>query len=502
MTNRKVYTKPLPPKTDLPQEVIAFFESRGITEEVLRRNKIGAEKTFMPGLGKEVLAIAFPYFENGQVVNIKYRSLDKSFKQVANAKKVFYGLDDIEGDEVLLVEGEMDRLALEVAGYRNVLSVPDGAPPVDAKSYETKFDFLNESQELISRLKKIILAVDNDGPGKKLEDELIRRLGPERCWRVEWPKGCKDANDVLVKEGGFTLAMCIEQARPVPVAGLFEVRDFEKDIDELYENGMEGGVNTGWWSVSQYYTVRPGEWTLVVGIPSHGKSSFVDALTLNLALSHDWRFAFFSPENQPLQRHAAKIAALYIGKPFGSQGHFGAQMSAEEKDEAKTWMQSRFFFVLPPEDELTVEHILAKAKVAVARYGIRGLVIDPWNEIDHSRAAGQTETEYISSALTKIRRFARIHQVHVWVVAHPTKLQKDDKGNYPVPTPYDTAGSAHFRNKADCCLAVWRDVMDEKKKVQIHIQKVRFREVGKPGIAELEFDHLTGRYSDPEGLGF
>lgn len=491
---KKVYVKPTAPKTDLTEGIFSFFKKRGISREVLERNKVGAEMTYMPNEGKEVMSIAFPFYENGEVVNIKYRDLNKNFKQVKDARKVFYGIDDVTENEMIVVEGEMDKLSLEMAGYTSCVSVPDGAPPANAKSYETKFDFMGESQAVTGSLKKIIIAVDSDGPGQKLEEELVRRFGPERCWRVTWPEGCKDANDVLIKNGANELALCIETAKPIPVSGIFEINDISKDIDELYENGMQGGASTGWWGVSNFYTVRPGEWTVVTGVPSHGKSEFVDALLVNLSLNHDWRFAVFSPENQPLQRHAAKIAQKFMGLPFGMGSH--TRMNKDDRDIAKYWMQERFFFILPPDDELTIDHILKKAEVTVKRYGIRGLVIDPWNELDHSRPAGLSETEYISLSLTKIRRFARTFQVHVWVVAHPVKLQKEVNGNYPVPTPYDISGSAHWRNKADCAIAIWRDVKEEDPLVQVHIQKVRFREVGRVGMAELVYDTVTGRYSD------
>jgi twinkle protein len=140
--------------------------------------------------------------------------------------------------------------------------------------------------------------------------------------------------------------------------------------------------------------------------------------------------------------------------------------------------------------------VLEKAKVTVTRYGIKGLVLDPWNEFDHSRPAGMTEPEYISDCLSKIRRFARKYDLHIWVVAHPTKLQKGLDGNYPIPTPYDIAGAAHWRNKADNCITIWRDLTEVNKEVEIHIQKVRFREVGKVGLAKLHFDISTGSYSE------
>ena len=126
------------------------------------------------------------------------------------------------------------------------------------------------------------------------------------------------------------------------------------------------------------------------------------------------------------------------------------------------------------------------------RHGINGLIIDPWNELDHSRNNGMSETEQVGLSLSRIRHFARQNDLHVWIVAHPTKLRKNDDGSYPVPTPYDISGSAHFRNKADNCLTVYR--LYDIDKTELHIQKIRFDEIGKTGMTELFFEKHTGRF--------
>ena len=150
---------------------------------------------------------------------------------------------------------------------------------------------------------------------------------------------------------------------------------------------------------------------------------------------------------------------------------------------------------IAPEDGLTIQGLLQTAKRLVARHGIRGLLIDPWNEFEHSRGT-HSETEYISSSLTQIRRFARAHGVHVWLVAHPQKLYRKDDGSYPVPTPYDISGSAHWRNKADNAITVWRDEQNTEAPVKIFVQKIRFREVGRIGLVELHWNVVNGRYED------
>lgn len=493
----KRYRKPeyRPSVTGLPKEVVQWFNARGISESTLSRNKIGYEQVYMPQTEEHTPAIRFPFYFNGEVVNVKSRTIDKNFRLETNSERIFYGMDDVDGDTAIIVEGEIDKLSMEEVGFNNCVSVPDGAPAANAKDYTSKFSFLESCEVWLSKIKTIILAVDNDEPGRKLEEELARRLGKHRCKRVQWREGCKDANDVLVKHGKEALSACIENSRDFPIDGIFNVSDIEPQIDALYNEGSPRGDLPGWRSLDEYYTVRIGEFTVVTGIPGHGKSEWCDALMMNLA-HKDWTFAIFSPENQPLERHFVKLAEKFTHKPFFPGYH--QRMDPEELSAAKRFLDHWFTFILPPDDALTVDGILDLCRMVILKKGVKGIVIDPWNEIDHTKPTNLTETEYISSCLTKIRRFARQYGVHIWLVAHPTKLKKMDNGKYPPPTPYDISGSAAWRNKADNCITIHRDV--ESNKVEIHIQKIRFKEIGKIGMVVLEYNTINGRYKDiPQG---
>ena len=486
---KPAFTKP----NEVPPVVRDWFAKRGVPENIVARHCIALETVYIPQVEGELPCLAFPYLRDGEVVNVKYRSLEgKHFRQVKDAEKILYGLDDLTEDWTIIVEGECDKLALEVAGITNVVSVPDGAPPAGSKPKGPKFDYLVTSAEQLDRLTKIVLAIDNDAAGTTLEEELARRLGPERCWRVTWPAGCKDANDVLMTHGPDVLARYTTNAKPYPIEGIFEVADVANDVMALYEQGLPRGVSTGSPSVDGRYTVRPGELTLVTGIPSHGKSEWLDWLMIQLAVLHGWVFAVCSPENFPLARHIAKLAEEHVGRPFRVGP--SERMTPLDLSLSLQWVHDHFVFIAP-EDSITIDSLLTKAKSLVARRGIRGLVIDPWNEFDHRRPINMAETEHISECLGKIRRFARNHGVHVWLVAHPQKLYRI-KGKYPVPTPYDISGSAHFRNKADNCLTVWRDENEPDKPVKLFVQKIRFREVGKIGVIDLRWNHLNGRYEE------
>ena len=501
------YGAPLRPKTWQPPRPIPavvaptlwqkatawFLAERGIPEAVLVRNQVTVATEWCFECEDHTSHILFPFMRNGVHVNTKHRCVRKHFRMEKGAERILYGLPDVANERVIVwVEGEIDKLSCDAIGFTNAVSVPDGAPKPGVKNYGSKFDFLTSAESIIQAATKHILAVDADEPGQALQEELARRIGREKCYRVTWPDGIKDANECLTLAGPEFLRQCLETAEPYPVEGIVTVDELAGDLDDLYDNGFDNGVNAGWVRFDRHYRARTGLMTIVTGIPGHGKSNFLDALLVNLAVRHGWSFAICSPENQPLQRHHAGILAKYRGQPF----HDGPnpRMSKAEMHQARDWSREHFAFVLP--EVPTVDAILERVRVLVFRMGVKGVVIDPWNELEHSCPENKAETVYVSECLGKLRRFARHHNVHLWLVAHPTKMKCDNDGNEPVPTLWDISGSANFRNKADAGFTVWRDVKCDSNPVQVHVNKIRFAETGELGMVEFNFDRVTGRYRE------
>ena len=492
-TGRKIYARPVWTEAPPSDAVAAWFTQRGILPETLLREGIMRVIAYMPQLEEEVSCIAFPYRKQSTVVNVKYRALqEKAFRQVSGAEKILYRQDRIDRAQVVIVEGEIDALSIVQAGIDSVVSVPDGAPAITAKNYTAKFTYLDQEPDPFDGVEKIILAVDSDEPGQVLQRELGRRLGTDRCYFVTWPKGCKDANDVLLNYGPDALRTCIETAAPFPVQDVINVRDLTESMFDRYMKGVARGLSTGWQNVDAHYTIQAGQLTVVTGIPGHGKSEWLDALMINLATQHGWRVAVCSPENSPVEIHCEKLLEKVMGAPF----RVGPtrRMSPTDLDEGLAWLDEHVTFIMP-EDSLTIQGVLDRAQILVRRLGIRALVIDPFNEFDHTRDRGQTETEYIGATLSAIKRWARKWQVHVWLVAHPQKLFRREDGTYPVPTPWDINGSANFRNKADNCLTVWRDEDMPELPVKLYVQKIRFKHIGLIGVVDLHWDRVTGRYT-------
>lgn len=483
----------------LSQEHLSWLlNERGISKGTAEAYGLYSEETFFPSAGERHPAVAFPYFDkNGKIVSAKIRSIKGKAFTCWQSPPSFFGVQKMKpGDDFVIVEGEIDALAMAEAGIKAV-SVPNGAPVkvVDGKispEEDTKFKFLWAAKDLLDKAKRVVIAVDSDGPGSALAEEIARRVGRDKCWRVNWPEGIKDADQCLIEKGKDVLVDVVKKAEPWPVEGIYDASHFKDQIVDLYDNGMGKGASTGYDNVDALYTIVPGQMTVVTGVPSSGKSEFIDQIMINLAANLGWSFGVCSFENEP-RLHIAKLLSKRVGKPFFDGKT--ERMSRTDLEAGMSWIGDHFTFLFQEDGGLAdLDSILERLRVAVLRYGIRGAVIDPYNFIERPRDI--SETESISNMLTRIKAFAMAHGIHVWFVAHPTKLQKGLDGKLPVPKGYDISGSAAWFAKADCGLTVHRVPEVNKLEAQIHIWKCRFSWVGQQGETKLYYDIGTTRYND------
>ena len=482
---KKEYRKPKPrPASKFSDKMLAYIKSRGISEETLTAMKVTEGIEGMPckdGSFKDMNTIQFNYYHNGELVNTKFRTGDKCFKMVSGAELLPYNIDSIKGaPNCIITEGEFDALSFYEAGYQNVVSVPNGA--------NTNLEWLDDYQEdYFDDKETIYIASDTDTKGEVLKNELLRRFGVERCKVVEYGEGCKDANEHLVKYGQKSLCKCIENAKLIPVDGVFTLSDIESRMDVLYQTGLKQGATIGHYNFDEYCSFETKTLGIVTGIPNHGKSEWLDEMVYRLNLRYGWKWAYFSPENEPLELHMAKLVEKFVGKKFSKD-----TMQIAEYTYAKQHINANFFFICP-NDDYKPDTILAAAKALVRRYGIKGVVIDPYNYLEAQMEHNQNETQYISELLGKFKTFAKINDVVVIIVAHPAKMQKNKQTlKYDPPTLYDISGSAHFYNKADFGITVHRDFDNDL--TEVYVQKVRFRHLGKKGVAKFKYNLTNGRY--------
>ena len=479
LKERQEYFKPVPIEINVSERILKYFKIRGISQATIANWKIGESKEYFPQVREERAAINFNYYREGQLVNVKYRDAEKNFKLVSKAELIFYGLDNIkESNHCYIVEGEMDALSLYEAGLYAVVSVPNGA-----SKGNQRLDYLDNCFKYFEDKESIVLCTDNDEAGLSLRNELARRLGKHRCKYVDFGD-FKDANEVLVSKGSETLRSIIKKAKNFPIEGVVNIEDIWDSVLSFNSNGFEQ-YSLGLGSSDEYLKLQLGEWSICTGVPNSGKSDIIDQICVNMALKYDFRVAMFAPESFPYEGHIKRIANK-INQ---------TECNNEQLNQSKDFIKEHFYFVKIDLENLSLEAILNKFRELVLQKGINLCVIDPWNTLDHSE---QKDLAYVGKKLSEITQFVQQTNTHLFLVAHPRKMESID-GRYRVPTPYDISGSSDFFNKAFNCITVFRNNQKKNKKlgsdvVEVHIQKVKRKENGMQGSFDLAPDFKNGGY--------
>ena len=474
-------------------QIKEFFAGRGVTLDSLESlpAMTTGTKIFR---GEEKAAVGFVYGPRENPTAIKWRSIDGKGFTCDGAPRAFYGIEQIDDgeEELTIVEGECDVIALASVGIKAV-SCPNGAP-IKVSSHridpeeDKKFNFIWNERERLEHCKKIVLATDADEAGEALAEEIARRVGRAKCWRVKFPDSVKDGNDAVEKLGAEETKRLFDNPEPVPLSGVYCASDYLDDVKNIYANGHGRGASTGFDSIDELFTIAEGQLSIVTGMPSSGKSEFIDQIMINLAQRDGWKFAVCSFENPPAM-HIAKLAEKITGKPFYSG--IKERMSEDELSEAMSFIEDHFMFLESKDGNLsTIDSIIDRTKQAIMR-GANGLLIDPYNYIE---STGGEEHSSISQMLTRITSFAKAHSIHVWFVAHPQKMYPKEDGSYSVPKGMNISGSAAWFAKADLGITVHRG----EDGVEVHCWKSRFKWVGQQGMALLDYDISTGQYSQKQ----
>ena len=449
-----------------------WFKSRGISKKSIQDLKISEGKEWMPQTQQVENTIKFNYFMGGQLINIKYRDARKNFKLYKGAEKVFYNINNIVGyDTCIIVEGEMDVLSFHEAGIHNSISVPNGAT-----LNSNNLDYLDNCIDYFDDKQKIILAVDKDEPGQALQQELVRRLGAEVCFLIDF-QDCKDANEYLLKYGKEKLHGLVLQAKAVPLENVTTFRDIEGEITDFVKNGFKRGYQVGLSNFDSIFSTYTGQFITVTGIPSSGKSDFVDQMVVGYNQNYDWKTAFASPENAPTYLHAHKIMRK-VWQDMPRKDDIGTDKWNAVADH----VNDNFFFI--DMERYTLDSVLRKGAELVKRKGIKCLVIDPFNKIRDVDSNLEDVNRYTMEYLSKIEIFAKKYDVLVFVVAHPTKMYKDKDGKMEEPTMYNIKGGGEWYDASYHGLLIHRDY--ENKTVKAKVLKVKFQNLGENG-AEAHF---------------
>lgn len=463
----------------LSERAVKFLEARGLDPELADR--LGLESCERPGGGEE---IAFPYLVGTEVVNHKYRSYDKTFRQDGGATKCFWNFNVIcdvtlQAQPLIVTEGEFDAVVAIQCGYGRTVSVPDGAPKQAlGDDGDRKYGYLEHAKSALHGVKEIILATDADEPGAALLTDLSIRLGKARCKWVRYPKGCKDLNDTLLRYGERGVHEVFRRAEWCRVDGVYRMSQLPPYPDRA-------GITTGFPFLDEHYRIRMGDFCVVTGVPGAGKSTWINDLICRVAMKHGWTVAVASFEQHPQADHRRALREWFMRRPE-------AEASAAEVADADKWIDHHFRFIVPADDDLAnLAWTLERCAAAVVRDCARVIVIDPWNELDHDRPADMSLTEYTGKAIKEFKRLARSLECHVIVVAHPTKLAGGE-----MPGLYSISDSAHWANKPDVGIVLWKK-QPKDTVAEIHVVKSRYWDrIGRPGSVRVVYEAHERRFYD------
>lgn len=482
------YVKPPQKINDLLSEkVVNWFAGRGIGLDTIRRLRISGGLEWMPQTKTEVMTIQFNYFLDSSLVNVKYRDAAKNFKMFKDAEKIFYNIDSIRfTDEVVITEGEVDVCSLVESGVYNSISVPNGFN----LNGNINLDYLTNYYELFENKSKIILCLDNDEPGRKGQQELIRRFGAEKCYLVDLGD-CKDANEYLVKYGAEKLAEAVKSAPQCPLENVLTAADVSKELENFYLNGHQKGYSIGLPQFDNIFTTYTKQFIVVTGFPSSGKSDFVDQMCVGYNIQHGWKTAYASTENFPAYLHVDKVVRKFYGlRPDSTQ--------VTDLEWKKTVQHvSQNFFHINYDDGYDLVKVLSKAEELVKRKGIRVLVIDPYNKVRYKEKISLSINDYTNAYLNLIDTFCKKHDVLVILVAHPNKPEKIN-GELQPPTFYDVKGGGEFYDMSPHGLLVHRERKDDDNPsnlVTIKVLKVKFANLGvNDASCQFGWNVNNGRY--------
>jgi twinkle protein len=375
----------------------------------------------------------------------------------------------------------MDALSLHEAGITNVVSVPNGATLSN-----NNLDYLDNCIDYFEDKKKVILAVDQDEAGNALKQEFIRRLGAETCYLVDFVD-CKDANEYLLKYGSEDLVKVINSNKQVPLENVSTLADVEDELIDFINNGFKPGYQVGLENFDKIFSTYTGQFITVTGIPSSGKSDFVDQMCVGYNKNYNWKTAFASPENQPTYLHAHKLMRKVWGD-MPNKNDIGTSQWSKVRDH----VNDNFFFI--DMDKYTLDSVLRKGAELVKRKGIKCLVIDPFNKVRdiNGNESGDVNV-YTLEYLSKIEIFAKKYDVLVIIVAHPTKMYKGTDGKIEEPTMYNIKGGGEWYDASYHGLLVHRDY--EAKTVKAKVLKVKFQNLGENGAeAHFKWEPRSGSF--------
>lgn len=559
----KVYQAAYRPKGELPKfysaKVNEFIQNKGLSAETFQQ--LGIYEPISDGNAKQRL-IAYPYYFKHTLRNVMFRIVDYNSErdklrewQISKdngTESIFWGLDDLdfEHKEIILVEGQTDRITWVECGYKNVLSIPMGGIAPQVKNLENKLAFLNEefydyikpmfNNLALDQTFRFVIVMDNDEVGINTTEILAARLGKQHCYKPFYPKGYKDSNEIYAgdlkkdvqKLGKKGIDELYATCKPFQMSGVIKLHQIRESVDRFAKNGMSKGLITGVDHYDKLWSIKPKMLMGVTGIPKMGKTVGVRDYLVNLTRNNPgMKWGMFSPEQRggenDVEREYLALSENYAGGKF-YEGK--APLTSTQREKAMDWVGDNFFIANPTRQNFnnfgkddanpaTLQNLFDYFLYLKKTEGIFGFVLDAWNRVEHVKNKGENDEGFVGRELNRILDFLRAYDLACIIVAHPTKMERLDGKNYDMPQMYNIKGSSAWMERLDIGVSVHRPKLyvnrnadqrgaaafwerDNQAHTEIELQILKFQELGQPGKSVVSLDWHRGErfipYKEPK----
>lgn len=447
---KKTYQKPSKPRTTKSirqDDVRKYINLRKITDETIEAFCVTKCQLY----GQE--AVLFPYLVNKELVHYKQRLLSpiegkQSYLPSKDTEACLFGWQALpkgRHNSIIICEGEYDAMAWLEYEY-HALSVPFGGGD------KGKQNWVQNEYLRLSQFDTIYLSMDMDQQGELATDELIQRLGIDRCKIVKLPH--KDCNDCLM--AGVTkeeIDQCINTAKYKSLATLKSPLAFhDETLDWIFpdvEQEQARGFDTPWSSINSDWRPMWGELTLINGINAHGKSEFANLIALDCAMRQGLT-AFVASMEIPNKRLNERFIKQLSARAKPSREL--ASKCLHELDE-KLWIGDF-------KESIKKEKLLEAMHYAYKRYGVKVFLIDSLMKC----GVDEEDNAALKKFVEELCVFKNEYMAHILLVVHPRKGVNEDS----CPNKMDVLGTGGVTNLADNLITVWRNKKYEQQRYKIN----------------------------------